>query len=186
MGRKRHVGTPPNPSGLCMCGCGGTTPLAPCSGKHPGWLIGEHIPYLNGHSGRWAGKIHYLVDPTTDCWIWQGGLSHNGYAITSVNGSGRNADRVYYEQAYGPIPEGMQVDHLCVDPRCVNPAHLEAVSPAVNTQRSRVAKLTAEDVVQIRDLYSSGAMGTDLADRYGVTAGCIYAVTTYRTWRNIP
>jgi hypothetical protein len=53
-----------------------------------------------------------------------------------VGGRTTPAYRVAHELAIGPIPEGMEVDHLCFNPGCCNPAHLEAVTPAENKRRS--------------------------------------------------
>lgn len=71
-----------------------------------------------------------------DCLVWTGALNSRGYPCFSVNGASHLAHRLAYEEAYGPIPEGMTVDHLCGYCRCVNPAHLEAVSAAENTARA--------------------------------------------------
>lgn len=47
----------------------------------------------------------------------------------------RGAHRVAYEIVKGPIPKGLQIDHLCRVPACINPNHLEAVTAQVNTLR---------------------------------------------------
>lgn len=61
------------------------------------------------------------------------------------------AHRAMYEQVIGPIPEGMDLDHLCRQPRCINPDHLEPVTRAKNLQRGNGTKLTEAEVRVIRD-----------------------------------
>lgn len=71
-----------------------------------------------------------------DCWTWTGCLT-NGYGQFWTHGSQRvRAHRFAYELLVGPIPEGLQIDHLCRVPACVNPAHLEPVTARINVLRS--------------------------------------------------
>ena len=72
------------------------------------------------------------------CWQWTGALNKFGYGKISVGGrDGRilGTHRVAYEALIGPIPDGMQLDHLCRNRACCNPAHLEVVTPRINTLR---------------------------------------------------
>jgi hypothetical protein len=71
------------------------------------------------------------VQDENGCLIWQGYIMPNGYG----NSGSTYAHRIAYEQACGPIPEGMTVDHLCEVKVCVNPAHLELVTRGDNTRR---------------------------------------------------
>jgi hypothetical protein len=75
------------------------------------------------------------VNKTDDCWLWRGALNSSGYANVFWNGRQANAHRVSYELSVGPIPEGLQIDHLCRVRHCVNPAHLEPVTSKINTLR---------------------------------------------------
>ena len=72
----------------------------------------------------------------TPCWIWNG-CRHikTGYALIRCTGKTRTAHRVSYEIHIGPIPRGLQIDHLCRRRDCVNPAHLEAVTQLENVRR---------------------------------------------------
>jgi hypothetical protein len=79
----------------------------------------------------------YLVNEN-GCWIWQMCRNNRGYGLKWDRETRRlmMAHRWYYERARGPIPEGMHIDHLCNVKACVNVAHLEAVTPQVNSQRA--------------------------------------------------
>jgi len=88
---------------------------------------------------------HILVDEVTGCWMWQGSCNNAGYPQMKDMESKRPkfVHRLSYEIANGPIPQGMVIDHLCYSSegisnrKCVNPNHLEAVTPSVNSQRQQ-------------------------------------------------
>jgi hypothetical protein len=70
------------------------------------------------------------------CWEWQGALNHGGYGIIQL-GRGVGTDRVHrvvYEHEVGPLGD-LTVDHLCLNSRCVNPSHLQAVTRDENARR---------------------------------------------------
>jgi HNH endonuclease len=69
------------------------------------------------------------------CWAWTGSRLPEGYGTFRVGTIVARAHRFAYEQFVGPIPEGLTIDHLCINPPCVNPAHLEPVTNAVNVLR---------------------------------------------------
>lgn len=69
------------------------------------------------------------------CWEWRGALDGRGYAQFWSGESGVNAYRWLYEYERGPVPKGMHLDHLCRNTKCVNPFHLEVVTPRENIMR---------------------------------------------------
>lgn len=74
------------------------------------------------------------------CWIWQGQTNGRGYGKFNVTDHGKaRAHRYAYEQLVAEIPEGLEIDHLCRTKLCVNPWHMEPVTPAINRRRQNAA-----------------------------------------------
>jgi hypothetical protein len=69
------------------------------------------------------------------CWTWLGWKDDKGYGRVIFDGRNRGVHRVSYELLVGPIPQGLHIDHLCRNPACVNPAHLEPVTLVENARR---------------------------------------------------
>ena len=86
---------------------------------------------------RFAAKTRLGV---AGCILWTGARSSRGYGSFAFEGKVVPAHRWAYEQAHGPVPAGLHIDHLCRVPACVNPEHLEPVTPRENVLRSPIAK----------------------------------------------
>ncbi len=180
------------PYGLCWCRCGQETGRARQRDTRLNYFRGEPVRYVRGHAyTKPIGKADYAVKECgheTPCWIWQRGIGNEGYGTTYERGTGRPllAHRVYFEHHKGAIPEGLELDHLCRNRPCVNPAHLEPVTGATNVQRGRHAKLTADRVLEIRRLSATGAhTHASLGKLFGVTRGNIGAICRGKSWRNV-
>lgn len=127
------------PYGHCHCGCGQKTNLARATVPRDGWVKGEPLRYVMNHHRRRPQE--YVVEDhgyLTPCWIWTGTIE-DGYGRITQQGF-RRAHVLYYVKAKGPVPEGLEIDHLCRNRACVNPDHLEAVPRQVNVQRGYKAR----------------------------------------------
>jgi hypothetical protein len=91
------------------------------------------FPWFDRLPATLAEKIG--AQSETGCLPWMRATT-NGYGVVQHDGRIRRAHRVVYEFAVGPIPEGLELDHLCRNRRCVNPEHLEPVTGRENILRS--------------------------------------------------
>lgn len=104
------------------------------------------------------------VNKTKTCWLWTGCKSGSfGYGAFFTAARKFMAHRFSYELSKGPIPEGLQLDHLCRTPSCVNPDHLEAVTARVNTLRGigpTAINARRDKCVKGHDDWESTSIGT--------------------------
>ena len=88
---------------------------------------------------RWVDWVlaHRVRRTESGCLEWTGFVARNGYGLAHYPGTGRRglAHRIIYEESVGPIPAGLTIDHLCRNPICVNPQHLEPVTMRENLSR---------------------------------------------------
>lgn len=141
------------------------------------------------HASRFWAMVRRTATPapgmTTPCWLWQGSLNDWGYGRFSLNGRIVRAHRTAYVLAVGPIPEGLDIRHLCHVRHCCNPAHLEPgthlqnMRDMVDAGRSLVgeqnpaAKVSDKDANEIRQREARGEPQTQLAVEFGVTQGLV-------------
>jgi hypothetical protein len=87
--------------------------------------------------GRFKSKVLIV----NECWIWKASKLKNGYGLfTDENGKTVTAHRWSYHKFVGDIPSGLVIDHICRNPSCVNPNHLQAISQSNNIKRSLLVK----------------------------------------------
>jgi HNH endonuclease len=137
----KYAGEKDNPHGgkLCECGCGERAPIAMMTNRRQGAIKGQPQRFVLGHRHRNRGPDYVEEDcgHNSPCWIWQKAATTEGYGIKALSAKELvYAHRFYYEQTKGEIPEGLELDHLCRVPSCVNPDHLEPVTHRVNSRRA--------------------------------------------------
>lgn len=81
----------------------------------------------------------YTSREDSGCWRWTGTRDSQGYPFLNVDGVPRRAHRLMYERVAGPIPAGLELDHLCRVRDCINPSHVEPVTHSENMRRMRAA-----------------------------------------------
>ena len=85
-------------------------------------------------------RLNARINKTDTCWVWTGKVDKTGYGSFGMRegtkSRTRSAHKILYEVLVGEIPTGMQLDHLCKVTLCVNPEHLEIVTPRENIMRS--------------------------------------------------
>ena len=96
--------------------------------------MGLRGPKARPPAERFAEKV---IATASGCIEWTAGTNWVGYGVFHVDHTGRKvyAHRWAYEQAFGPIPDGFHLDHLCRNTLCCNPDHLEPVTPRENLLR---------------------------------------------------
>lgn len=97
-------------------------------------MIGAFIELPHPGNPKDGLPVGYVIQES-GCWDWVATPRKNGYAYLCFQGREVPAPRYVYELLVAAVPAGMVLDHLCRNRRCVNPAHLEPVTPYQNTMR---------------------------------------------------
>jgi hypothetical protein len=104
-----------------------------------------------------AGRFWSKVKKTETCWLWVAGREgHGGYGLFWLNGRNEVAHRVSYTWCNGPIPAGVEIDHICRVRQCVNPEHLRPVSRKQNNENRSRANAKSQSGVRGVNRHASG------------------------------
>jgi hypothetical protein len=139
--------------------------------------------FLNQHTGPMpiADRFWAHVEKGDGCWLWRGAMRTTGYGSFFAEGHLLQAHRVAFELANGPIAPGMHVCHRCDVKACVRPDHLflgtrsDNMRDALRKGRSLsgdahpFARMTADQVAELRARASAGEACADLARAFGIS-----------------
>jgi hypothetical protein len=171
--------------GLCECGCEGKAPISNRRDRRFGYEKGQSKRYIKGHQPKAnrRSEIDFIPEDRgykTACWIWQLASDKDGYGAKKHKRKSIKAHRFYYEKKFGPIPEGLVLDHLCRVRSCVNPDHCEPVTNTVNIRRGVGAKIDENDAQAIREMSANGALQRQIAEVFGLSRAYVSTIISGR------
>lgn len=201
------------PYGYCHCGCGEKTRISVTNHAKEGRIKGEPVRFVRFHHSKvrelrsTSDKFWEKVDKNAPngCWLWTAAVDLRGYGVFGVGrGNSRRLERTHrlaWEMTNGPIPDGMNVCHNCPNGdnrRCVNDAHLWLGTQAENMAdmqakgrgttgtRNSQAKITDDDVREIRQLVDYGVRRKEVAARFGICGSSVDNIVNRTTWGHVP
>lgn len=109
-----------------------------CGGHYTQLRKGNQLKPLGkrsiSHSMSYAERFHFYISKTDTCWNWTGPVHSTGYGEMYMHGKEHRAHRLSYITHYGPIPDGLFIDHKCHNRLCVNPEHLRIADAKLNAE----------------------------------------------------
>lgn len=161
----------------------------------------REFPAFTAHNiERFTPKVDKSGGPDA-CWLWTGNKGHNGYGLFSLHPEKITvrAHRMAYLLEYGVDPGILFVCHTCDQRLCCNPKHLWCGTAADNThdgmakgrmrfsgEKNGRAKLTEQDIIEMRALYDSGSVSQDaLGKRYGMGSANIHRIVHRKLWKGV-
>lgn len=187
----------------CACNCGGDVTIY--KGRPRRFIHGHNTIGTKIKRASLPPTVRFwrFVTPILDsdaCWEWQGYRHYTGYGL--IGAGGRNAaqlfaHRVAYEAQNGAIPEGYDVLHRCDNPPCVRGSHLftglHIDNMADMARKGRIphgeshrdAKMTAEKVAEIRQLYAAGGTYKGIARAFGIVPTSVKKIVLRTSWKHI-
>lgn len=137
-----------------------------------------------------------ITQDDTKCWDWQGAKGDGGYGTLRFRGKTHRSHRVAFELANGQPAKNL-VLHSCDNRLCCNPNHLRNGTSADNVrdaitrhrfalgERHPNAKLTAQQITEIRDLFTQGLSNLEIARMYGLARVTINLIRVGRRWKSL-
>lgn len=164
-------------------------------------IIGDERAEL---MARFWSHVWITRDDDSGCWVWTGGCHQrpnglNSYGRFTVRGEHIYAHRFIYQMTHGPLSDELVVRHKCDNEPCVNPRHLAEGTCADNTrdkfERGRgpnrkgekhpLARLTDDDVREIRRRRDLGQTQLRVASDFGISRSQVYRIVSGRNWGHL-
>lgn len=173
--------------------------------SHPFWFSDHHLSF--DHKGFFMPiqkktlqqKIYEKFRVTPGCWVWTGAKKKDGYGYVRHDGREFLAHRAAYFLRHGNLNPGLCICHTCDNRLCVNPDHLWQGTALENDadkmakgrqakgERMGSAKLSAQQVAEIRTVFTGGRGGENtvsLGKKYGVSPSTIWDVVNRVNWKS--
>lgn len=133
-----------------------------------------------------------IKDNNEECWNWKEGTTIGGYGCFIYHGDNIRAHRMVYMLSKGDIPEGLLVLHLCNNPTCCNPNHLELGDDLKNSQYKykcdrQNMTLTKDQIKEIHKIHKEHSELTQwqIAEMFRITQGMISMIINGKSWHDI-
>jgi hypothetical protein len=139
------------------------------------------IPRNRGLSAADRIRRNYVIEPS-GCWRWTRGRTGSGYGHLSMQSVYYQAHLLVYILFRGPLPIGLEPDHLCRNRWCVNPNCIEFVTHAVNAQRGASARLTQGEADMIRAEVRAGISQRKVAKARGLDHSTVSRIMAGKLW----
>lgn len=145
---------------------------------------------------RFWSKVDKTNHPN-GCWLWTAYKEKNGYGKCTIQGKPKWSHRAAFMIHNGFLTRGLEVMHICDNPPCVNPAHLVEGTHADNMgdccskgrnafgEIHKMAKLTSDQIEQIKSMRNDGRLYREIAEKFGVTRHNISFIIRGKTWKSL-